>query len=32
MKLEIDDMDAHHIEAIDEQKDAINHAIPEILK
>ena len=32
MELEIDDMDAHHIEAIDEQKDAINHAILENLK
>ena len=30
MKSEIDDMDAQHIAAIDELKDAINHAIPEI--
>ena len=32
MKSEIDDMDAQHIEATDEQEDAINHAILEILK
>nr|XP_022300810.1 uncharacterized protein LOC111109014 [Crassostrea virginica] len=30
MKSEINDMDAQHIAAIDELKDAINHAIPEI--
>nr|XP_022327864.1 uncharacterized protein LOC111127123 [Crassostrea virginica] len=30
MKLEIDDMDAQHIAAIDRQEDAINHTITEI--
>uniref|UniRef100_A0A8B8CEB1 Uncharacterized protein LOC111118786 n=1 Tax=Crassostrea virginica TaxID=6565 RepID=A0A8B8CEB1_CRAVI len=30
MKSEIDDMDAQHIAAIDQQEDAINHIIPEI--
>ncbi|XP_022333218.2 uncharacterized protein LOC111130433 [Crassostrea virginica] len=30
MKSDIDDMDAQHIAAIDQQEDAINHAIPEI--
>ncbi|XP_078331532.1 uncharacterized protein LOC144625203 [Crassostrea virginica] len=32
MKSEIDDMDAQHIAAIDEQENAINHTIPEITK
>nr|XP_022318125.1 uncharacterized protein LOC111121240 [Crassostrea virginica] len=32
MKSEIDDMDAQHIAAIDQQEDAINHTIPEITK
>ncbi|XP_078331641.1 uncharacterized protein LOC144625270 [Crassostrea virginica] len=30
MKSEIEDMDAQHIIAIDQQEDAINHTIPEI--
>ncbi|XP_078331572.1 uncharacterized protein LOC144625232 [Crassostrea virginica] len=30
MKSNIDDMDAQHIAAIDQQEDAINHTIPEI--
>nr|XP_022333229.1 uncharacterized protein LOC111130443 [Crassostrea virginica] len=30
MKSKIDDMDAQHIAAIDQQEDAINHTIPEI--
>ncbi|XP_078331502.1 uncharacterized protein LOC144625190 [Crassostrea virginica] len=30
MKSEIDDMDAQHIAAIDQQEDAINHTIPKI--
>ncbi|XP_078331230.1 uncharacterized protein LOC144625055 [Crassostrea virginica] len=30
MKSDIDDMDAHHIAAIDQQEVAINHTIPEI--
>uniref|UniRef100_A0A8B8AZR9 Uncharacterized protein LOC111106040 n=1 Tax=Crassostrea virginica TaxID=6565 RepID=A0A8B8AZR9_CRAVI len=30
MKSEIEDMDAKHIAAIDQQEDAINHIIPEI--
>ncbi|XP_078323018.1 uncharacterized protein LOC111130443 [Crassostrea virginica] len=30
MKSDIDDMDAQHIAAIDQQEDAINHTIPEI--
>ncbi|XP_078331544.1 uncharacterized protein LOC111105269 [Crassostrea virginica] len=30
MKSDIDDMDAQHIEAIDQQEDAINHTITEI--
>ena len=30
MKSDIDDMDAQHIAAIDQQEDAINHSITEI--
>ena len=30
MKLDIDNMDAQHIAAIDQQEDAINHTLPEI--
>nr|XP_022333195.1 uncharacterized protein LOC111130415 [Crassostrea virginica] len=30
MKSDIDDMDAQHIAAIDQQEDAINHTMPEI--